>query len=254
MPTPQYKLRSFNCSGCGVFIEKRCPAGSHFCTLECYRASKRPQRLTGQSVRCGSCDTEFYVSSAQIKVVNFCSVVCHNAHQSRNKTIHNCKICDGEFRWSPSRSKAQNPTYCSIKCRNLCSDWKLNAVIAGNLKQQHMKSPSSLEVAGYALLDSMGVAHERQVLIAEKFTVDTVVSGKLIIIQWDGDYWHGYRAANDNTPLQPRQEKRARLDRSQDAYMAKCGYMVLRFWEHEVKHQLENVRETIARAIQQAAA
>ena len=91
-------------------------------------------------------------------------------------------------------------------------------------------------------------------MIAGKFTVDAVLHEKMIVIQWDGNYWHGYRAANDNTPLQTRQAKRSALDKSQDAYMAKCGYVVLRFWEHEVFNQPEKVLEAITIAIRQSAA
>lgn len=127
-------------------------------------------------------------------------------------------------------------------------------MIAGNLKQQNSKQHTRLETAGYAILDEAGISYERQSLIAGKFVVDAVVIGTPIIIQWDGNYWHGYRAANDNTPLDSRQAKRAVLDKSQDAYMAKCGYVVLRFWEHEVFNQPEKVHEAIKIAIQQSAA
>lgn len=250
----QYKLRSFKCAGCEKDIEKRCPKKTTYCSLECYRSSERKWRKTGFNVKCANCQKEFYITKSAKRDRNFCSVACHNAYQGRLKSVHFCKICGSEFRWSPSRIKAQNPTYCSIDCRNKCQEWKFNAVISGNIKQQSMKGPTSLEVAGYAILDSMGVDYERQVLIANKFTVDATISGKPIVIQWDGDYWHGYREVNDNTPLDHRQAKRVRLDKSQDAYMRKIGYVVLRFWEHDVFNQKEMVREVISRAIQQAAA
>jgi len=56
-----------------------------------------------------------------------------------------------------------------------------------------------------------------------------------LVIQWDGDYWH-------NLP------KRRQLDESQDKYMKKCGYKVLRFWEHEVKGNSNKVKEVIGGA------
>lgn len=252
--TVNYKLRSFVCAGCGSQVQKRCRPGSKYCSQKCYRSSARPDRKTGVSSVCGQCGVEIYVQESARKDQNFCSKACHNAYQGRTKTTHACKVCGSEFKWSPSRSKNQNPTYCSIACRNKCPDWKTSAVIAGNLKQQNSKAPTRLEVAGYAILDAAGVRYERQVLVAGKFTVDAVVSGKNIVIQWDGNYWHGYRAANDNTPLDARQAKRSALDKSQDAYMAKCGYVVLRFWEHEVFNQPEKVREAIQSAIRQSAA
>lgn len=250
----QYKFRSFACAGCGQCVKKRCKPSSKYCSPECYRSSPRPNRKTGVCTVCAQCGKEIYVQNSSKKDRNFCSKSCHDEYQWRKKTVHECKVCGSEFKWSPSRSKTQNPTYCSIECRNKCPDWKAKAVIAGNLKQQNSKAPTRLEVAGYAILDAAGVRYERQFLIAGKFTVDAVVSGKNIVIQWDGNYWHGYRAANDNTPLDVRQAKRAALDKSQDAYMTKCGYVVLRFWEHEVFNQPEKVREDIKSAIRQSAA
>lgn len=113
------------------------------------------------------------------------------------------------------------------------------------MKLQTMKGPTSLEKLGYAILDDLAVKYERQVLIAGKFVVDAFLADVNIVVQWDGDYWHGFRAANDNAPLQPRQAKRARLDKSQDAYMEACGYVVLRFWEHEVKKTPDDVKARI---------
>lgn len=251
--TNAYKFRTFTCEGCGQAVARRAPPGSSFCSLPCYRKSARPKRKTGELKNCGACAEPVYVPAAQLKDVNFCSVDCHNTYQSRNKSNYVCAICEAPFALSPSLAKARKPKYCSIACRNKCPAWKKNAVIAGNLIQQNSKKRTSLEVLGEDLLDAMGLAYQTQVLIAEKFTVDALIGEKLVI-QWDGDYWHGFRREGDATPLSARQAKRAALDKSQDAYMRKCGYTVLRFWEHEVKQNSENVRENIARAIQQSAA
>ena len=48
-------------------------------------------------------------------------------------------------------------------------------------------------------------------------------------------YWHGYRRGGDDRPLDARQARRVKYDRSQDAYMVKHGYRVVRFWEHQVR-------------------
>ncbi len=250
--TQKYAFRSCTCIGCGLDFSGRFPSGRQYCSLECYRNGKRPNRLKGASVPCKQCGVDVYRVDATGDV--FCGKPCHDAHQSRNKISRVCKTCGVQFKWSASRLNQHDPKYCSLPCRTACADWKLNAVIAGNLKQQNSKAPTRLEVAGSALLDQIGMPYQQQVLIAGKFTVDAVLHEKMIVIQWDGNYWHGYRAANDNTPLQTRQAKRSALDKSQDAYMAKCGYVVLRFWEHEVFNQPEKVLEAITIAIRQSAA
>jgi len=237
-----YKIRTITCAKCGKVSTKRRPDGRKYCSLACYRASERPERKTGEVRKCGVCGKEIYVSKHCIKEVNYCSVACFNVAQSR-KTQYVCKVCGKTFLWSPSRA-AQNPKYCSIECRNDCPEWKENAVIAGNLALQNSKAPTSLEPAGCNLLDMLGVEYETQALICGKFVVDVLIPSRRLVIQWDGDYWHGYGGATDD-----RQRKRQRLDKSQDAYMRKAGYTVLRFGEHEVHKEKEKVVENIKASI-----
>jgi len=241
----KYKIRTITCAKCGKVDTRRRPTGRKFCSLECSRTAPKPGRKTGEMRKCGVCGKSIYVKRNELKPVNYCSVACFNKAQSR-KVKYACKTCGKAFEWSPSRttSAKQNPTYCSVECRTACPDWKRNAVIAGNLAQQNSKGPTSLERAGCALLDALGVEYETQVLICKKFVVDVLVPSRRLVIQWDGDYWHGYGGATDD-----RQRKRHRLDKSQDAYMRKAGYAVIRFWEHEVHKEKEKVIENIKASI-----
>jgi very-short-patch-repair endonuclease len=113
------------------------------------------------------------------------------------------------------------------------------------MAQQKKKGFNKLERVGNELLDSMGVDYKTQVLMCGKFLVDVLIPDKKIVIQWDGDYWHGYGGGKSL-----RQKKRARLDKSQDAYLCKAGYTVLRFWEHEVYKEANKVSENIRTALQ----
>lgn len=70
-----------------------------------------------------------------------------------------------------------------------------------------------------------------------KFLVDILIPDKKIIIQWDGVYWHS-------------KPKRVLLDKSQDAYLKKCGYKVLRITDVEMKNNKDKVYDNIQRAIQ----
>ena len=116
-----------------------------------------------------------------------------------------------------------------------------------NVKQQRL-SPNKLERKGYAILDSLNIEYLPQHIIAGKFCVDAFVESFGIIIQFDGDYWHGHPEAFPN-PDQ-RQQKRMRLDVSQDAYMRKCGFTVLRFWGSDIRRYPEQVKQSLASVIQ----
>ena len=242
----KYKIRTITCANCGKLDTRRQPVGRKFCSLDCYRTALRPNRKTGQNRKCGNCGKYIYVKQSALKQINYCSVECFNQTQSR-KDKYTCEVCGKVFLWSPSR-KARKPKYCSQKCRNVCPVWKRNSVIKGNLVQQNNKGPNKLEIAGCSLLDAIGIDYKTQVLICEKFVVDVFVPSLNLIIQWDGDYWHGYGEVKDD-----RQRKRMRLDKSQDAYMRKVGYKVIRFWEYEVKQEADNVKKNIIKTVQQLA-
>ena len=241
-------LKVIDCVGCGSPKRVRARPGQSYCSLGCYRSGQRPTRKTGQARICPQCSKSTYKVLSDVTGA-FCSVDCHNEFQGRNKTEHECKTCGKSFRWSPSRIKTQTPKYCGIPCRTACPEWKANAVIAGNLKQQKSKQPTRLEVAGYAILDGIGEPYEKQSLVAQKFTVDALLASVGLVVQWDGDYWHGFRREGDMRPLDGRQQRRAGLDRSQDAYMARAGLRVLRFWEHEVMSAPQLVRAAISEAV-----
>ncbi len=112
---------------------------------------------------------------------------------------------------------------------------------------QREGTANSLERFGYALLDTLGIDYLPQHLIGNKFCVDAFVPACGLVVQFDGDYWHGNP---ERFPaLSERQKKRVRLDKSQDAYMATCGYRVVRLWEGELKRNPEAAQIRIQSAL-----
>nr|OAP95124.1 hypothetical protein A4U53_18045 [Rhizobium leguminosarum] len=113
--------------------------------------------------------------------------------------------------------------------------------------EQAVKKTNKLEMAGYAILDEIGEAYEPQKLMFGKFCVDAIYADLRIVVQFDGDYWHGH-PINFPTP-DARQARRMNIDRSQDAYFTKAGYTVLRLWESDIKKNrtgaVDSVRDTI---------
>lgn len=102
---------------------------------------------------------------------------------------------------------------------------------------------TSLEKKGYDLLDNLGIYYIPQYIISNKFCVDTFLPQHQIIIQFDGDYWHGHPDRFPNPDS--RQIRRMKLDRSQDAYMEKCGYLVIRIWETDMNKHFFDVRQRL---------
>ena len=151
-------------------------------------------------------------------------------------------ICGKPFRLSKGRRNKYAIKYCSLKCRDLDPS-KHAMLIQMNLSQQQGKTTIP-ERIGYAILDSFGITYFRQHLIANKFCVDAFVPAVNLVIQFDGDYWHGNASIFPN--LDKRQMKRTKLDQSQDAYLNKCGFAIIRIWESDLKRHHGDVVSKLA--------
>lgn len=111
-------------------------------------------------------------------------------------------------------------------------------------RSQQVAKKNKTEIAGEEILTAFGIDFKSQFIVEDKFCVDVFIPSLKIVIQFDGDYWHGHPRKFNANDL--RQKKRMALDISQDAYMAKLGYRILRFWESTIKGDPDFVREKIA--------
>jgi very-short-patch-repair endonuclease len=197
-----------------------------------------------QEGTCATCGTVFAVNRARIDQARFCSRACRYASQ-RDPIPCTCKMCGKTVLRTPSHHAAVKTTYCSPACYMADPDRAARQVNMNGLQQQ--RYPNRLEQAGYALLDQLGSAYEPQYVIAGRFCVDAFVPTAKLAIQWDGDYWHGNPALFPEPDA--RQCRRRGLDKGQDAYLARCGYRVLRIWESELAPDPEAVARRIAEAL-----
>lgn len=242
-------VKTFTCIGCGTVVSLRRQSGStKYCSSKCFGKHKLSRKRQGETVSCAQCHLDFYLAQYRIKKDNFCSKNCANLWQGRNKVEKTCIVCGTIFRLSPSWPTFHAGLYCSTKCRHE-SPLERRRMLEMNIKQQAEKNPNKLEVAGEKILNDLHISFIPQVLIADKFLVDAFIPILGIVIQWDGDYWHGYGVPEGQKHPEMRIRKRMRLDRSQDAYMKECGYTVLRFWEHEVFDQPKKVSRRIRATI-----
>jgi len=250
--TPSQNFRKFCSRACkssyALAITKTCVVcgskyrSSHPKQKCCSRKCFYEKRKIGKSIPCEICGKTFYSTHDS----RFCSNKCANDYQKRTKIDCICKVCGKSFKASPSRLKHTKNLYCSVPCVRADPD-RLQMLKNMNSAQQITK-PNKLEQVGYKLLDQLGVVYVPQHLIANKFCVDAFVPSSNLIIQFDGNYWHG------NPALYPspdkRQRRRIAIDGSQNNYFIKCGYKILRFWEHDIHKRPEWVQNTIQEAIQ----
>lgn len=81
MAIAKNKIRTLVCLNCGKVVTKRMPASRKYCSLDCYRKSKRPNRRIGMNILCHCCGKEFYRPVSAIGKINFCSKQCHDLYQ-----------------------------------------------------------------------------------------------------------------------------------------------------------------------------
>ncbi len=199
-----------------------------------YKYEKQPKNLnkkslTGKVKNCSFCNSTFYQTKHRLKDENFCSNECWNKYQSKDSyETYICKTCLNSF----TRRKRKNTTYCSSKCQNNDKDFLSKRGIIGMTSQLNKKGLNKLEIKGSELLNELGINHENQVKLFDKFIVDVLIKDKKIIIQWDGEYWHS-------------KPKRKQLDISQDNYLNKCGYKVIRVTDKEINSNIELVKNKI---------
>lgn len=215
-----------------------------YCSDECTRKAGKPlPKRNGNMVSCVICGKEFYLPQYRIDRTN--DYTCCNAHQiewqSRNKIKRICATCDKIFWVSPSRVKFDAAKFCSIKCRDAHPD-TIQHIRNMNQKQQTIEQ-TSIEKIGYTLLDQIGIHYEPQYLVDDKFCVDAYIPSIKLVIQFDGDYWHGH--PDKFSTLDYRQQKRVNVDKSQNKYFQKHGYKLLRFWGSDLRDRIDWVSSQI---------
>ncbi len=230
-----YKFRSRICKGCGRPFSGHMPASQVYCTQRCYHTSPKPTCKTGREGSCALCGVKVYKPASCKSKVLFCGSAHANEWQRRNKLHVKCKMCGKAV--VRSKSLVFKTVYCTQKCRN--EDPDRVAMLAQNQAKQQAGMVTTIERIGYALLDALGVTYLPQHVIAGKFCVDAYLPDLRLVVQFDGDYWHGHPLhfpAPDH-----RQTKRMKLDVSQDAYLRACGYEVARFWESDLHQHLPEI-------------
>lgn len=72
---------------------------------------------------------------------------------------------------------------------------------------------------------------------------DYFIPAANLIIEVDGDYFHGYGLLHEEKS--PMQKHNERVDREKDQWAAMHGIPVLRIWEHDINDHPEKVRKIL---------
>ena len=221
------------CEKCGArFAASRSEVAKgwgRFCSNECRRT--RLQRI------CATCGAGIEVTLSKLAgdAGKYCSVQCRGLAR-RNRVQRVCAICGTAFERPASTVERSAAMYCSRNCLTTARrEGPVEVERVRQMQRDHLaaRAPTRPERVLYSLLDELlgEGAWASQYYIFDKWTVDAAVPSHRLIIQADGDYWHGWDPETHHHPLVA---KNMRNDRRQNAYISKTDWTSLRLWEHDL--------------------
>lgn len=85
---------------------------------------------------------------------------------------------------------------------------------------------------------------------------DIVITKYRIVVFCDSDFWHGYNWDNRKSRIKsnqeywiPKIERNMKRDKEVTAVLVEQGWIVLRFWEHSIRKNLESCLDDIEEAV-----
>lgn len=120
-------------------------------------------------------------------------------------------------------------------------------MLEGNAKKlrSNMTAP---EKKMQVLLKEMKLQHDSQKVLGG-FIYDFCIPEHRILIEVDGDYFHGHPDKYEKEDLNNLQKKIKKNDLLKDVMASGSNYTLLRFWECDIHDDVEAVRKAIIKQI-----
>ncbi|GAA2819674.1 DUF559 domain-containing protein [Streptomyces showdoensis] len=227
-------VRSVVEKGWGLYCSQACTARRVACT-------------------CRVCGAAFTVkeSVAAEGGGTYCSDGCRSIG-ARRRVGKRCPVCEVEFEVPASLGRVRRT--CSRTCRAtfLGTDPERLAVLArARHDQLSSRAPTRPERILYALLDDLVAEDDRDLswqaqYRLDRWTVDAAVPALRLVLQADGDYWHGLRP---EWREDPRVQRNMASDAYQNRKLSEAGWRVLRFWESDLLRALPACADRLRAAL-----
>ena len=113
-------------------------------------------------------------------------------------------------------------------------------------KKPHPKYGTSKLEKKFAkeFLEKLGIKYEEQFEAKDiKRFYDFYLPDYQVIIEIDGDFYHGYGKVHEEK--NPMQKRNARVDEIKNEWAALHGYPLIRIWEHDINENPEKVLDML---------
>lgn len=107
-------------------------------------------------------------------------------------------------------------------------------------------NPTGPETRLGLILEELDIYFFSQKIIKDKI-FDYYIPKINLLIEVDGDYWHGY--GKEYSELNEIQKRSVRNDRDKDIIAKGLGYDIIRFWEHDIFDNPDFIKSEILKKI-----
>ncbi|WP_406153026.1 endonuclease domain-containing protein [Streptomyces sp. NBC_01023] len=208
------------------------------------------------AVPCCVCDEHFRARRSRIDEGRklYCSEDCQAKETAANKIYEErpCEHC-GETMVLTHTEDVEDRRFCGWECYNLhrpTDPEVLERMARMRNAQLQQTKPTRCEEILYRLMDQAIPGQWEPQLRLFHWTVDAAVPEQQLVVQADGDYWHGLTAAKSGQTPSPSVALTIKKDRAQDKYLTTAGWRVLRLWESELKQDPDWCLRRIKAALQ----
>lgn len=251
----RYSRVEKECGHCGerYTVSKSDSLESVYCSRECTNA--------GISIRadvvvtCCYCQETFSKKKHKVREMNFCKKECSTQWSSENNNLQVSKECvTCKKPYVVSKSRENTAKNCSKKCHTV---WLSEYYFKTEKGKEHLRangikshlnrkySDTRPERILREALESKNIEFISQYPMYDKFIVDFYLPKENIVIEVNGDYWHGnplfYGNGEDLKPLTDKQIKQKKKDKSRKAYLEKCGHEFHVLWENDIYKNLNEI-------------
>ncbi len=260
----QEKKKEVFCTNCGKpFIRKLSHIKRHFnqfCSTDCQFEFIHKQRTEYRI--CEICSKEFIVSKSSKQ--RFCSPQCQHEWQTTrsgenhpcfNQKEVKCECCGKDIFIKQYKIDRGQHNFCSNTCRqnwfadvwsqtNECREKSrkvmINLLVSGKMSTTNTQPQKMVN----ALLDNMDIKYEREYSITY-YSIDNYLTHYKLMVEVQGDYWHGNPNKFKNSLTKPQYERISR-DKAKHRYIKKTfGIEVLYLWENDISNNSELCKRLI---------
>ena len=213
-----------------------------FCSIKCFGAAI----VVVRDRNCTVCGKQFFAPSARPNKIT-CGRKCGAIHagrqllgQRRIGKMFECDYCGSEFWRSAATAKITNRHFCSKEHADRW--WTKN-----KSKICKYGKTTKPEAIIYKLLKSRRFKFRKQYVILDRWCVDVYMPRHRLVIQVDGDYWHGHKSVV-KIPSTAQLKTMAR-DKRQNLFLRRRGFRVVRLWEHNILKRIDQCERKIRRSL-----